>query len=600
MGNSNRGNVQNSSKNPPSNSSQLKPGQSNGNDNRNKIGNKDVSGLRDRLRNPGKENGNRPDNNRPDPGNLLDRKGNDKGDIGKNIRPDMKQPDRNGEGKGLRDRFENRSNNSKDNQNANNIRDRFNKGKDGRGPSFRDDPKMDKLPTFDRQRLLSDGGKVDRKDLKGKRLPKFEVDRKDNKDFIRNINDHGFKGGKLIARDGDNRDRDVRFNGIDRVIRPEKLDRIANIDIGRRVNLGRQFDYQRRGDLNRRLDLTVDLRNNGGWRNRRHIGGVHRDFTHTHFSSWYAGPGFYPRYTWTPRWSNWVSWSWWDHCYPICDPRPIIVRPIICEPAPAWTYYETPVWQPLPVATSGTWVDVPPAEVASPNEVDVQLLAVRFVDSGHVEKELGPRYRVWVRNNSSAPIEQGFNVTLLGSTDDRPVDGLPQEGVRVERLEADEVTSVDIRLPFEVNVMGRDEQDRKVPFSFLHVIVDSGREVNDVFRENNGIGLNNQEILPIDPWAFAPESDTVPMGSIVNIAGEGFGPEPGELFMVYEGEQYPAEIYGWYDLGIRFQVPNIPIGADDQSAEILVIRGDGAASNPIEVDVVTEATVLAPPVPGAQ
>lgn len=292
-----------------------------------------------------------------------------------------------------------------------------------------------------------------------------------------------------------------------------------------------------------------------------------------------------------------MSWSWWDHCYPICDPRPIIVRPIICDPAPAWTYYEPPVWQPLPVTTCGTWVDVPPAELAQPEQIDVQLLAVRFVDPGHVEQELGPRYRVWIRNNSTAPIQEKFSITLLGGNDDRPVDGLPQTGVVVESLEPEQVTSVDIRLPYEVNVMGRDEEGRKVPFSFLHVIVDSNRELNDAFRENNGIGIATSEVLPIDPWAFAPESDTVPIGSIVNVAGEGFGPEPGELFVVYNGKQYPAEIYGWYDLGVRFQVPNIDMSQGDDTAEILVVRGDGAASNPIEVDLANEATVLAPPTP---
>ncbi|MEZ6044949.1 MAG: hypothetical protein R3C11_05090 [Planctomycetaceae bacterium] len=94
------------------------------------------------------------------------------------------------------------------------------------------------------------------------------------------------------------------------MIRPEKLDRIANTKIGNRIDLKKQFDYQRRGDLNRRLDLGLNLRNQGGWRNRAFIGGVNSSFTHTHFSSWYVGPGFYPRYCWTPRWSSWVSWSW--------------------------------------------------------------------------------------------------------------------------------------------------------------------------------------------------------------------------------------------------------------------------------------------------
>ncbi|MCA9039873.1 MAG: hypothetical protein KDA65_05935 [Planctomycetaceae bacterium] len=517
--------------------------------------------------------------------------------------PKFDRKDQNGKN-GLQNPLNNLPNNRKDKENVvGKTRERFNNNNNGKFNNrvFKTDPKMEKLPTLDKDRLLTKDMKIDRNTIKGKRLPKFEIDRKGNQDLVKNLNNNMFKGDKLIARTkGNLNDKDVRFNGIDRVIRPEKLDRLANIDVGKKVNLGKQFDLQRQGDLNRRLDLGANIHKRGGWRNRNFIGGVNASFTRTHFSSWYVGPGFYPRYCWTPRWSSWVSWCWWDHCYPICDPRPIIVRPIVCQPAPTWVYYETPVWQPLPVATCGTWVDVPPAEIAQPDQIDVQLLAVRFVDPGHVEQELGPRYRVWIRNNSSAPITQPFSITLLGGNDDRPLDGLPQTGVVVESLEADQVTSVDVRLPHEVNSMGVDEQGRKVPFSFLHVIVDSGRELNDAFRENNGIGIKTAEVLPIDPWAFAPESDTVPMGSIINVAGEGFGPEPGEIFVVYDGQQYPAEIYGWYDLGVRFQVPSINMGGEDKTAEILVIRGDGAAANPIEVDLATEATVLAPPTPEAQ
>ncbi|MEZ6044948.1 MAG: hypothetical protein R3C11_05085 [Planctomycetaceae bacterium] len=204
---------------------------------------------------------------------------------------------------------------------------------------------------------------------------------------------------------------------------------------------------------------------------------------------------------------------------------------------------------------------------------------------------------MWIRNNSRKSDYSTIQRDFAIGNDDRPIDGLPQSGARVEMMEPEQVTSVDVRLPADVNTMNVDEQGRKIPFSFLNVIVDSGRELEDVFRENNGIGLDVQEVLPVDPAAFSAESDTAPVGSIINVAGEGLGPEPGEVMVVVDGQEYPAEIYGWYDLGVRFQVPNnIPV-TGDQTAEILIVRGDGAAANPIEVDLATQATVLAPPTP---
>ena len=600
-------------------------------------GNRNEGSLRERFRNRIENN----NNQNP----LNNRGGNDNpADIGNNDRPGKRPdglgnenngmrnplngrgPKRNEDGQnvvdGLRDRLNNNENNIGGNNDNNgrgrgnrgdgqnvvdNLRDRINNNNggegDGRGRGrgqeiFKRDSFLEKLPTVDRSKLIDQNINVDRETFRGKRLPSLQFDRNTDNQIVNTLNNKVFNGKQLVSRTGINVDnQDVRFNGIDRRIRPERLNRIANIDIGRRLNLGRQFDLQRRGDIARRLDLHSGLRGRGGWRNRNFVGGVNVSFTSTHFSMWYAGSGFYPRYVWQPRWSPWVRWSWWDYCYPICDPRPIIVRPIICQPAPVWDYYQLPTWQPLPVATSGTWVDVPPAPVSAANEVDVQLIAVRFIDPGHTEEQLGPRYRVWIRNNAATQITQPFNITLLGGTDDRPVEGLPQEGVRVESMEPDQVMSVDVRMPFEVNVLNTDEQGRRIPFTYLHVVVDSNRELNDVFRENNGIGIAREEVLPIDPWAFAPESDTVPIGSIINVAGEGFGPEPGEVFVVYEGEQYPAEIYGWYDLGVRFQVPEIPVSGTAQTAEILVIRGDGASSNPIEVGLANQATVLAPPTP---
>lgn len=372
------------------------------------------------------------------------------------------------------------------------------------------------------------------------------------------------------------------------------LDRLTKTGFGRRLNLGRQFALaHQRGDFANRLGFHNNLRNLGGWRHRRYRGLVSNRFANSHFSFWYSGPFWGPSYAWTPFWRPWVNWSWWNYCNPIYDPRPVICRPHIYDPCPSWVAWDYPAWQPLYSTVSGTWVDTPTVTVEAGNEV--QLLAVRFVDPGHPEKQLGTRYRVWIRNNGDAAISTPFNVVLLASNELEPSEGLPESGVRVESIAAGEVQPIDIRLPFEANRMQTDDQDRKIPFKYLHVLVDSHRELNDVTPDNNGAVIERDQILAVDPAAFSADSELASIGGMLSIAGEGFGPEPGQVLVTVQGLELQATIHGWYDLGVYFEVPQLPLVTESQ-AELIVVRGDGAASNPIQIKLTPEPEEFEPPV----
>ncbi len=246
----------------------------------------------------------------------------------------------------------------------------------------------------------------------------------------------------------------------------------------------------------------------------------------------------------------------------------------------------------------GTWVDVPTVAVAAGN--DVQLVAVRFVDPGHPEQQLGPRYRVWVRNNGPEPLNTPFNVVLLAAGSPEPAEGLPESGVRVETIGAGETQPIDIRLPFEANRLLTDEQNRQLPFSHLHVLVDSHRELNDVTPENNGSVIERSQILSVDPAAFSTDSEVGTVGGLMSLAGEGFGPEPGQLIVAVQGLELEARIHGWYDLGVHFELPELPL-VTEATAELVVVRGDGAASNPVQIKMTPgPAGPPAPPNPQPQ
>ncbi|MBS0207030.1 MAG: hypothetical protein JSS49_29490 [Planctomycetes bacterium] len=367
-------------------------------------------------------------------------------------------------------------------------------------------------------------------------------------------------------------------------------------NVGQQLNLDRQFQLQRHGDLTRQMNFTTNIINSGGWQHRQH-GAVAASFTSSSFSVWYAGGGCYPRHCWYPRWSPWVSWCWWDTCVPFYDPRPIYCRPIVYQPCQPWVYYNYPVWQPLPVVACGTWVDVTPVVV--PAGLDLQLLAVRFVDNGHPEQNLGPRYRAWIRNNSQVQITAPFSVLALASNDPTPSADLPQAGVVIPTMDIGEIKPVDIRLPLAANRLGVTPEGHRVPFNYLHVLVDSHQQIAEFDETNNGSVVSRTDILPVDPAAFSTDQTASSPGATLTIAGEGFGPEPGRVLVSVGGQQTEALIQGWYDLGIRFTVPNYNLtGAVD--ADILVVRGDGAVSNPLDLELAPQG-LIGPPeeFPGA-
>jgi hypothetical protein len=158
-----------------------------------------------------------------------------------------------------------------------------------------------------------------------------------------------------------------------------------------------------------------------------------------------------------------------------------------CHTCPWWYCWNYPCWCPLYSCSCGDWEDVP--LVAVPQGLDLQLLAVRMLDSGDPDQQQGPAFRVWFRNNSAVAINHPFNILTLAARDTQPTADLPQAGVRVASIDAGQTLSVDIRLPVEANQPG---------FPMLHVLVDSHREIPEVDKTNNGLVINRADVLPVE------------------------------------------------------------------------------------------------------
>jgi len=405
-----------------------------------------------------------------------------------------------------------------------------------------------------------------------------------------------------------------------------ELDKVTKGDIAQKVKLSDQFHMMQQGDVARRMELQKHV---AGIVNVKdvHINDIHHlnnvtklmnvndyyaarpyfyhgvvgpAYVNNCFKFVYYGPTFFAGACWYPHWNPWVAWSWNYHCHPIWDPRPIWCRPVIYDPYYDWTYWQTPVWASLSVVDCGTWVDVQ-KPVIPEAQYDLQLLAVRFVDPGHPEENLGPRYRVWFRNNSDRPIENPFNVMLFAGNDNKLTAELPRGGVRVNSIEAGDTQSVDIRLPIETATMWRDAEGKPAPFQVLHAIVDANREIEDAALTNNGAAIPRDEVLQIDPAAFEADPARLVTGGEIILAGEGLGPQPGQVLVNVAGRELQAEVLGWYDLGVRVNVPQIEL-SEPTPAEVIVVRGDGAATNPIKITLTPgqAGPTLVPPPPVPQ
>jgi hypothetical protein len=387
-----------------------------------------------------------------------------------------------------------------------------------------------------------------------------------------------------------------------------ELNHVAKGDVAKQLKLEDQFKRMHQGDVARRMELqrhsdrihhqndTIKYLKGVHPHHDFHYGKIHPHYVNHAFRFNYYGYSFFAGECWYPRWNPWVRWSWGYHVHPIWDPRPVWCRPVIYQPYIVWNYWAPPVWQPLPEVAVGTWVDVKPV-VVEPEQNDLQLLAVRMVDPGHPDEKLGPRFRVCFRNNSRLPITEPFAVMLFASNEKQFAQDLPRGGIRVTSVEAGDTQSVDIRLPIEVNAMNRDAAGQPAPFDFLHFFVDANREVNDVNRENNGAVVPREEMLPVDPASFEVDPVQVRSGAEMIIAGEGYGPQPGRVLLNIDGKELEAEISGWYDLGAKIILPKFAINAPAE-ADVVVIRGDGAAASPVKVTLLPgeeEGPALVPP-----
>jgi hypothetical protein len=133
---------------------------------------------------------------------------------------------------------------------------------------------------------------------------------------------------------------------------------------------------------------------------------------------------------------------------------------------------------------------------------DLELLDVEMVSDA---AELGPLYRVTIKNNSPMPVF-GFRVSLiavLGALDRSS----PVVTAEIKEIAAGGIAHLDIQMPIAVMTLG--PETKRVPFETLIASIDSFNELLEVNELNNVATVIRSEIDLIETAAATQTTTTV-------------------------------------------------------------------------------------------
>jgi hypothetical protein len=210
---------------------------------------------------------------------------------------------------------------------------------------------------------------------------------------------------------------------------------------------------------------------------------------------------------------------------------------------------------------------------------DLELLGVRFVDAGNPREQLGPRYRIEVRNRTSSGVISPFNLTLLAANSSTPGAESLQTSERIKTIRAGETLKVDIRLPVDALGMDQDAAGRPLPFRTLFAMVDADDELVETNEENNLTIIERTKALLVDLNISNPGRTPAVAGAEFVIQGEGLGGKAGNVVIDLAGVKLNAEVLEWDFLSVRIRLPAVVI-AKPVAARFTVVRADSTASEP--------------------
>lgn len=259
------------------------------------------------------------------------------------------------------------------------------------------------------------------------------------------------------------------------------------------------------------------------------------------------------------------------------------VTPVVRVAPPA-----VPTHLPSAAVRPAVFTQSQPAPTAAPAQTPkfpIELVDVRLIDIGNAAAGEGPRFRVVIKNTMPFPLEKPFEVLLSAGIDSNASPELPTAVMPVEKLGAGEIAPVELRLPVEAMAMTYPGRKEPAPFSMLHVLVAGPKNALGSSSITKVTSLPLGDVRLADLMVAAPATATVAAGSPLELQGEGFGPQAGQVVLTIAGLKLNAEVLAWSELGIAVRMPQLAL-TSPTPVQVVVLRADGQAAQPLSLTAV--------------
>jgi hypothetical protein len=144
--------------------------------------------------------------------------------------------------------------------------------------------------------------------------------------------------------------------------------------------------------------------------------------------------------------------------------------------------------------------EAPPVEEA-PQTMDIELVEVRLMEAGSVERKIGPRLRLVCRNNGSVEAPK-FHASVLVDIGRELTETAHLVTVESVGIQPGKSQSVDVQLPVEVLKMTTEKDPWARPFETLGAFIDSDDSLDESDEDNNVLLLARTAIKAVNRVAL--------------------------------------------------------------------------------------------------
>jgi hypothetical protein len=269
--------------------------------------------------------------------------------------------------------------------------------------------------------------------------------------------------------------------------------------------------------------------------------------------------------------------------YPVKQLHVHRVTPVVRVAPP-----QVPVHLPAAPVHQAVFTQPQAAPAAAPvpaGKFPIELVDVRLIDIGNAAEGQGPRFRVVIKNVMPFPLNQPFEVLLSAGINDEASAELPTAIQGVQQLGPGEIAPVEVRLPAEAMAMAYPGREEPAPFSVLHVLIAGPKNALGSSSITKLAATPLSEVRLADLAVAPPANGAVAVGSPLELQGEGFGLQAGQVVLNVAGLKLNAEVLGWSELGIAVRMPQLAL-TEPTPVQVTVVRADGQAAQPLSLTAV--------------